>query len=240
MSELRIRSEAVREDDWAQAFLPPQVDADDRFGDTPEGDFAPFLAACTRTLAALFGAAVVVLPGRPGDASRPRIAAELAGLLATVRMGGDAARPTPASGVAQVRYGRIVADALDAVAARVWPPGSMVAGYDLDISCGAISGHAHVTAPPLPAALPPRAPQPGPCLDDLPLRLRVELASDMVLIASLLPLRPGCVLPIRPVPDMPLLAGDHRIGHVTVAPLPDGRQQATIAAIDVVQMEARP
>jgi hypothetical protein len=240
VSELRIRSEAVREEAWAQAFLPPQVDADDRFGDAPEGDFAPFLSACTRALAGLFGVAVDVLPGRPGAVSAPRIAPELAGLLATVRMGGDPARPSPATGVAQVRYGRIIADTLDAVAARVWPVASRAAGYDLDISCGAVAGRAHVMAPaPLAVLAVPEA-LPGPRIDDLPLRMRVELASDMVLVASLLPLRAGCVLPISPVPDMPLIVGDHRIGRATITPLADGRQQATIVEINVVQMGARP
>ena len=238
MNDLRIRSEAGRAEGWAQAFLPPQASAEDRFGDHDEADFAPFLQGCGTSLALLFGAPVTVLPGR-AVADSPPVSAELAGLLATVRMGGDPLRPASAGGVALARYAGVIAAALDAVAVRLWPVESRAPGYDLDIGCGATSGHAHV-APPPPVIRPHVSPAPGPQLHDLPLRLRVELASDMVLIASLLPLRAGIVLPINPVPEMPLIVGDHRIGRATVAPLADGRQQATIVAITVAQMEGRP
>lgn len=239
MSDLRIRSEAAS-DRWVEAFLPPQVGATGHASEGIEGDFGPFLTACTRALGALFGAAVEVLPARPRDPAAPRVAAELAGLLASVRMGGDATRPSLASGVAQVRYARIIADTLDGCAARVWPAVASVAGYDLDISCGAVNGHAHVPAP-MPLAVAPVAvaaggPRPG----DLPLRLRVELASDMVLVSSLLPLRAGCVLPISPRPEMPLIVGDHRIGRVTVVPHANGSQQASIVAIGVEHLGGRP
>lgn len=238
MSDLRIRSEAASER-WVEAFLPPQVDASDRPRDD-EGDFAPFLTACARALGTLFGAPVEILPARPRDPAAPRIAAALAGLLAGVRMGGDATRPAMVGGIAQVRYARIIADTLDACAVRVWPAASTAAGYDLDISCGAVSGHAYVPAPPPVATLPAAVPEPLPQRDDLPLRLRVELASDLVLVSSLLPLRAGCVLPISPRPEMPLIIGDHRIGRVTVVPHANGSQQASIVAIGVEHRGERP
>lgn len=238
MSDLRIRSEAGRDAVWPQAFLPPQARAEDHFGDRGEADFAPLLQGCSTALALLFGAPVTVLPGQPVR-DGPSVAADLAGLLATVRMGGDPLRPAPAGGVAPVRYAGVIAAALDAVAAQQWPVASRASGYDLDIRCGATSGHANVAAPP-PVIRPLALPAPGPQLDDLPLRLRVELASDMVLVSHLLPLRAGIVLPINPGPEMPLIIGDHRIGRATVAPLTDGRQQATIVAIGVEHRESRP
>ncbi len=238
MSDLRIRSEAVR-DVWPQAFLPPQVRAEDRFGDAGDADFAPFLAAAARSLTALFGVAVSVVPGRPPAEPAARVAPALAGLLATVRMGGDPALPAAASGIALKRYAGVIADTVDAVAARAWPAMAAEIGYDLDVSCGTVTGHLHVPPPLIPRPAPSPL-LPGPQLDDLPLRLRVELASDMVSVTSLLPLRTGSVLPIAPVPDMPLIIGDHRIGRVSVAPLPDGRQQACITAIAVEHWGARP
>jgi hypothetical protein len=52
-------------------------------------------------------------------------------------------------------------------------------------------------------------------------------------VARLLPLCAGTVLPIDPVPEMPLIMGDHRIGAVTLTPMPDGRQQAVVVAMGV-------
>ncbi len=46
-------------------------------------------------------------------------------------------------------------------------------------------------------------------------------------------------LPINPVPDMPLIIGEHRIGRATVMALPDGRQQATIVAMGVAPAGGR-
>jgi hypothetical protein len=67
----------------------------------------------------------------------------------------------------------------------------------------------------------------------MPMRVRVEVASGMVPVARLLPLKTGTVLPIDPMPEMPLIMGDHRIGAVTLTPMPDGRQQAVVVAMGV-------
>jgi flagellar motor switch/type III secretory pathway protein FliN len=247
VSDLRIRSEAVPDEVWPEQFLPRQARLPDAFDDDDDdGDFGPFLVAAGRALTQLFGVPVEVLPGRApadaGDAAALPVAAVLAGLLATLRLGGDPARGGAAggvSGVAMARYARAIAEALAGVAARVWPGDCRATGFDLDIACGAIAGHAHVAAPPrVPKASP--AALAGVRLLDLPMRVRVEIASDMTLVASLLPLQAGTVLPISPVPDMPLIIGDHRIGRATVAPQPDGRQLATIVAMGVELLEGRP
>lgn len=272
MSDLRIRSEAVPDTIWPLPFLPPQVAlaGDD---DIDDGDFGPFLGAAARSLTALFGIAVEILPGRapkahPGEAV-PRVAGVLAGLLATLQLGGDPARragddPGRAAGQAEggeparrsgdraggspggggviaARQARAIAAALDAVAERVWPARCRLGGIDLDIACGGIAGHAFVPAPEQPPAV---VPVPVAALAarmlEMPMRVRVELAGDMVLVASLLPLCAGRVLPIDPSPEMPLILGDHRIGRATLAPMADGRQQATIVAIDVEAIGGRP
>lgn len=251
MSDLRIRSEAVPEAGWAQnawamPFLPPQARVDG-FDAMDDSDFAPLLLAAARSLSLVFGHPVEVLPGRPpraiGNDPVPRIAPVLAALLATIRLGGDITRPVAASpaGVATARHARAIADALDAVAARVWPIGCRLPGFDLDIACGVVAGHAHVPAPERPAE-PPPVPVAALAarLFELPMRVRVELASDMALVATLLPLRAGTVLPIDPAPEMPLIVGDHCIGRATLASTADGRQLATIVGIGVEALGGRP
>jgi flagellar motor switch/type III secretory pathway protein FliN len=239
MSELRIRSEAF-EEIWAQPFLPPQAHLPGGFDDGDDGDFGPLLVAGARALTQLFGLPVSVVPGRPpkpeGGEPPPRIAAILASLLATLQLGGDPARA--GDGVQAVRQARQIAEALDAAAVRAWPAISHSPGFDLEISCAGLTGHAHVPAPPRPPAPPP---QPVAALAsrvfDMPMRLRVELASELTPVAVLLPLRAGTVLPIAPTREMPLILGDHCIGHATIAPLPDGRQQATIVEIGVSALD---
>ena len=73
----------------------------------------------------------------------------------------------------------------------------------------------------------------------LPMRLRVELAAEMRLVSSLLPLRAGQVIAIAPPLEMPLILGRHSIGRALVSPLPDGRQQAELVAISVEPMGDR-
>lgn len=222
----RILSETLTDPAEPQPWLPPALGPGASRAD--DADFGPFLIAAGRALSRLFGAEVQVLPGRSPGAQAPRIADSLAALLMTLRMGGDPARAGTAPGAAGGRYARAIADTLDDVARRVWPPRDQ-SGFDLDISFGEISGHAHVPAPPpLPGPPPPRV-----RVDDLPMRLRVELASAAAPVAMLLPLRAGLVVPIDAEPEMPLVLGEHRIGRATVAPLPDGRQQATIVALGV-------
>lgn len=239
MSDLRIRSEAVPNEIWPESFLPPQA-RPTRDLDDDDSDFGPFLIASGRALSQLFGQPVEVLPGRPpkavgGDAV-PQVAAVLAALLATLQLGGDVSRP-PATAVpapATARQARAIAGVLAAVALRVWPIGCRLPGFDVDIACAGIAGHAHVPAPDV---APPPAVRPVAALArrlfELPMRVRVELSSDLATITALLPLREGTVLPIDPTREMPLLLGDHRIGRATLAPMPDGRQQATIVAIGV-------
>jgi hypothetical protein len=240
MSELRIRSEAL-EEVWAQPFLPPQAHAPGLFDDGDDGDYGPLLVACARALTALFGLPVSVVPGRPpraeaGD-SPPRVAPILAALLATLQLGGDPAR-AEAGGVAPERQARSIAAALDAAALATWPAISRSPGFDLEVSCAGHTGHAHVPAPPRQPAPPP---QPSAALAtrlfEMPMRLRVELASELTPVAALLPLRRGVVLPIAPTREMPLILGDHVVGHATLAPLPDGRQQATIVDLGVTALD---
>lgn len=245
MSDLRIRSEAVADTVWPQSFMPPAVHAGDEIEAGDDAAFAPFLVAAARALTLLYGVPVAVLPGRPPPATglepAPPVAPVLAALLATAQLGGDmvratlpgAAMPEP-GGVATARQARAIADALAAVAARVWPLGERRDCFDLDIAIGAIAGHARVDAPEQ-----PEVPAPVPIaalatrLFDLPMRVRVELSSALVAVAALLPLRAGTVLPIDPSPEMPLVVGDHHVGRAVVTPQPDGRQQATIVTIGV-------
>lgn len=244
MSELRIRSEAIPDENWVQPFLPPAArDADDPFADGE--DFGPLLAAAGRALTALFGLAVTVRPGRPptradGDA-HPRVAPALVGLLATLRFGGDPARSTAAAGVALGRHGAAIVTALDGVAASDWPATCRLRQYDLDIGCVGIEGHASILAPPRPLPPPPR---PILALRDevlgLPMRIRIELAAEMRLVSSLLPLRAGQVLAIAPPPEMPLILGRHCIGRAVVTPQPDGRQHAELVGIAIEPVGDRP
>ena len=247
MSELRIRSEAVPDAQWAQPFLPPVArEDDDPFGDGE--DFGPLLAAACRALTALFGLPVTVRPGRPETRADggpvPRVAPVLAGLLATLRLGGDPARAVAASGGTLARHGAAIAAALDAVAAIDWPATTRLPQFDLELLCahagGSINGHASVMGPP--RAEPP-PPQPIMALRrevlGLPMRVRVELAAEMRLVSSLLPLRTGQVLAIAPPLEMPLILGRHSIGRALVSALPDGRQQAELVAIRVEPMGDR-
>lgn len=243
MNELRIRSEASAEDLWPQLFLPPQAHTGSVADGGDDSDFGPLVKGAARALTQLFGLAVVVAPGRPlksvDGAPPPRVAPVLAAVLATVQLGGDMVRPLApgaASGLTLARQTRAIVAVLDGVADRFWPDGCRLAGFDLDVVCAAMAGHAHVAAP-ASAMVAPAAAEPVAALAarvfDLPMRVRVELATGMAMVASLLPLRPGTVLPIDPLPEMPLIVGDHCIGRVTLTPLPDGRQQATIVAIGV-------
>lgn len=247
MSELRIRSEAIPDAQWAQPFLPPVArDEDDPFGDGE--DFGPLLAAAARALTTLFGLAVTVRPGRPETRADggpvPRVAPVLAGLLATLRLGGDPARAVAASGATLARHGGAIAAALDAVAASDWPATTRLAHFDLELLCnhpgGTINGHASIIGPP---RAPPPPPQPIMALRHevlgLPMRLRVELAAEMRLVSSLLPLRAGQVLAIAPPLEMPLILGRHSIGRALISALPDGRQQAELVAIHVEQLGDR-
>jgi flagellar motor switch/type III secretory pathway protein FliN len=248
VSELRIRSEAGPDADWAMPFLPPSVRNDDDFFDDGD-DFGALLAAAERTLTALFGLPVTLRLARPAETvdckPRPRVAPELASLLATLRLGGDPGRIGQATGVALTRHAAAIVAALDEAAARDWPTTSRLRQLDLDVSCvvaeGSVDGEALMIAPP--RQPPPPPPSPIIALRQevltLPMRIRVELAAEMRLVASLLPLRAGQVLALAPPPEMPLILGRHCIGRAIVTPLPDGRQQAELVAIGIQQLGDR-
>jgi hypothetical protein len=241
VSDLRIRSEPLSEDAWSQPFLPPASNGDS--DDYDDGvDFAPLLAALDRALTRLFGITVTVTPGRPQplseNATGTRADPVLAGLLATLRMGGDPARPGSAAGATLTRYATAIVAAIDAVAATAWPRASGVAQFDLEVRCqlghGLVEAHATLVPPPRP--LPP-APRPIAALRHellaLPLKVRIELAAEVRMIAGLLPIREGQVLPMMPNAEMPMIVGRHNIGRVTVTAQPDGRQHAEIVVIGV-------
>jgi flagellar motor switch/type III secretory pathway protein FliN len=247
VSDLRIRSEALPDADWAQPFVPPAAARDDD-GYDDGVDFAPLLAALGRALGRLFGLTVSVGPGRPPPHEDgrpiPRVDPGLAGLLATLRLGGDPARTATTAGAGLARHDAAIIAAIDAVAQTDWPAASTAGRFDLEVRCsharGVIEGHAVVLAPP--RVTPPR-PRPIAALRQevmaLPMRLRVELAAEMRMIGSLLPLRAGQVLAISPCAEMPLIIGRHRIGRVTVTAQPDGRQHAEIVAIGVDALGGR-
>ncbi|MEY2882529.1 MAG: hypothetical protein RL490_253, partial [Pseudomonadota bacterium] len=211
-------------------------------------DFGPLLATSARLLTALFGLAVTVRPGRreTGGEGPLRVDAALAGLLATVQLGGDPARPSPAVAARAIarQTGQIIA-ALDAAAAAAWPPECLMPEFDVELNCAVpgapVTGLARILAPPRPprAVPPPIAALHGEVLA-LPMRVRVELAADMIGIAGLLPLRPGAVLPIVANADMPLILGQHRIGQARLTAQPDGRQRAEILSIAVEPQGGRP
>ena len=241
MSDLRIRSESVSDDVWAQPFLPPPARGLE-VGDD-DSDFGPLLQAAAHHLSTLFGLVVTVRPGRPrgSDGGPPvRVQPALAGLLATVRLGGDPARPGGVTGTALARHAATIVAALDAAAASEWPAGCQLPGFDVEIACGATQGQALLLAPPRPV-LPPPVPiaRLARAVLGLPMRIRVELAAEVRTVGSLLPLRTGQVLAINPVAEMPLIVGRHSIGRATVTALPDGRQQAEIVAIGVDDVGGR-
>jgi flagellar motor switch/type III secretory pathway protein FliN len=246
MSELRIRSEAIPEEVWPEPFSPLPA-RDPGWDDVADHDFGPFVLGVTRALTALFGVAVVATPGRPPRPERdevvPRVSVALAAALATVQMGGDLNRPADAgsaersrTSLAVARAARSIAQVVDGVAERLWPEGCPAPGFDLDVAVGVAGGHVQVPAPANAVVAPPVV-VPSAALHArvmaMPMRVRVEVASGMVPVARLLPLTTGTVLPIDPMPEMPLIMGDHRIGAVTLTPMPDGRQQAMVVAMGV-------
>jgi flagellar motor switch/type III secretory pathway protein FliN len=236
MSELRIRTEvppsAQFVDDWRprSAQAPPD-DGDD----TP---FMPLILALEAELAGRFGLQVSAHPGRSLPPGAPDVALELGALLATVRLGGDPTRPvTLMTGVTTQRHARQLADHLQAKAQALWPPGSRRAALIIDVLVtlspgNTVVGSVRLPAPPVPQPVLPAQPL-GAAALDLPLRLPVRLASEMLPLQRLLPLRPGLVIAFNTCPEMPVMLGDHQIGLASLVPLPDGRQQASIISIDL-------
>lgn len=239
MSELRIRSEPPASAAFVDVWTPRPAEAPPDDGDdTP---FTPLLLALEAELAETFGCPTSVHPGRSLAAGAPDLAPELAALLATVRLGGDPARPATTGGVTCARHAGLLRALIDPVVALHWPATSRRAELVVDVIVSSgpdatVVGSIRLRPPPRPQ--PARLPQPlGAGALALPLRLRVRLAEDTLPLSLLLPLRPGLVIPINACPDMPVHLGDHRVATATLVPLPDGRQQASITAIDITAGE---
>lgn len=189
----------------------------------------PLLTAAAARLSAVFACPVELAPAGEGDRNLPPAAATLAGL----RLGG-AVQALPATGAVVLHYHEALAQELQPVVDRLWPPAEAPAPLAMVLILTPDSVAPLRLAIELPApALAPRPAVGRGLAGDLPLRLRVELASQVMAAASLLPLQPGLVLPVTALAEMPVRLGDHCIGRATVVPLPDGRQQATIVAIDI-------
>jgi flagellar motor switch/type III secretory pathway protein FliN len=239
MSELRIRSEPPHDAAFIEDWRPRSAEAPPDDGDdTP---FMPLLLALEQAFGAAFGCATSVHPGRGLAPGAPDVAPELAALLATVRLGGDPARPVATlSGVTTARHAGELAQLVAREALRLWPASSRRAELVVDVMVrpggeaaeAGIVGSIRLPAPPTP--LPASAPRPlGAAALEVPLRLVVRLAEEAVPLSRLLPLRPGLVIPINACPEMPVHLGDHLVGWASLAPLPDGRQQASIISIDL-------
>lgn len=238
MTGLKIRSEAA-----PRAWQPRAASADGQ--DIDDTTLLPLASEVGAALSVLFGLPVSAQPGQPLPPGAPEVAPELAGLLATIRLGGQASRRLPhTDGVVTARHGRLVQAALAPVAARHWPAGSTRSDVWLDIIAmleeETISGPVRLLAPDRPVALP--APPAGHAgfIAGLPQLVRVELAGQSLPLARLLPLSTGQVIPLAAQIEMPLRFGDHQLGHARLEALPDGRQQAIITQINLVHPGDRP
>jgi flagellar motor switch/type III secretory pathway protein FliN len=236
VSELRIRTEAPVGPDVVESWRPRAAEAPPDDGD--DSPFMPLILALEAMLGAAFGCPVSVHPGRGLAPGAPDIALELAALLVTARLGGDVTRPVvQTSGVTTARHAGLLAEQLAELAARHWPPLSRRADLVVDVLADVtadtqVVGSLRLCAPPTP--VPAQAPRPlGRAALSLPVRLAVRLAEEAVPLSRLLPLRPGLIIPINACPEMPVRLGDHDVALATLVPLPDGRQQASITAIDI-------
>lgn len=253
MTGLRISSEPEIEALQPHRFQPPagrraEADPDPDADNDANADLGPITRATTRALSQLFGMAVNASPGRPPISTDgtppPRVSPSFACALATLQLGGDIEQPVeilPTS-LAVVRQAQAITAVLDSIAERAWPPACRAAGLDFDVSVGVIMGHVRLLAPAASAAEPPPPSVPALAarLLALPMRLRVELSAAPVAVRTLLPLRPGTILPIDPRRLMALVMGDHAIGEVTLIPMPDGRQEAEIITIALAALEGKP
>lgn len=236
MSNLLIRTEAPPEPDFVDAWRPRPAEAPPDDGD--DAPFEPLIMALEDELTRTLGVAVSVHPGRGLPPGAPDIAPELGALLATSRLGGDVSRPVgQISGVVTARHARLLGDQLLALAHRLWPAGRRRPSITLDVLATvaedvSVVGSIRLSAPPDPVPVQPAVPL-GAALFDLPMRLAVRISEEDVPLARLLPLQPGLVIPFNACPDMPVLLGDHKVAQASLAPLPDGRQQASITALDL-------
>lgn len=236
MSELRIRTEAPPAADFVDVWQPRSAAAPPDDGDdTP---FMPLILALEEALASLFGLPVAVHPGRGLPPGAPDVALELGALLATVRLGGDPARPIACiTGVTTARHARQLGEQLQPLVLKLWPAESLRPALVIDVIVTLGAGSSVVGVVRLPAPEAPRPAEPsrplGAAALTLPLRLPVRLASEMLPLSRLLPLQPGLVIPIHSCPEMPVMLGDHQVALASLVPLPDGRQQASLIAIDI-------
>lgn len=236
MSNLLIRTEAPAEhfvDDWRPR--PAEAAPDD--GD--DAPFEPLIMALEDELTRTFGVEVSVHPGRSQDRGlapgAPDVALELGAMLATLRLGGDISRPVPViSGVTTARHARMLGEQLVGLTHRLWPAGRRRPSITVDVLAtiapgASVVGSIRLLSPPDPVpVLPPAAL--GSAIYELPVRLAVRIADEDVPLARLLPLRPGLIIAFNTSPEMPVLLGDHQVAMAALAPLADGRQQASITA----------
>ena len=247
MSDLLIRTEAPPAASFVDSWRPrPAEAAPDDGDDTP---FEPLILAVEDELTRTLGVEVSVHPGRsrvgglpPGA---PDIAPELGALLATLRLGGDVARPVAQmSGVTTARHARLLGDQLLALAHRLWPAGRRRPSITLDVLVtigegASVVGSIRLAAPPDPVPVQPAVPL-GAAAFTLPMRLAVRIAEEEVPLARLLPLQPGLIIGFNACPDMPVRLGDSQVALASLAPLPDGRQQASITALALKSIGDRP
>lgn len=233
MSNLLIRTEAPPEERFVDDWRPrPAEAAPDDGDDTP---FEPLIMALEDELTRTLGVEVSVHPGRGLQSGAPDVAPELGALLATIRLGGDVARPVgQISGVTTARHARMLGDQLLGLAHRLWPAGRRRPSITLDVLATvapetSVVGSVRLSAPPDPVPVQPPVPL-GAALYQLPMRLAVRIADEEVPLARLLPLRPGLIIAFNACAEMPVLLGDHQIALAALVPLPDGRQQASITA----------
>ncbi|WP_353217295.1 hypothetical protein [Sandarakinorhabdus sp.] len=236
MSNLLVRTEGPPPQDFVDDWRPRSAKAlPDDGDDTP---FMPLMLALENVLGELFGMVVAVHPGRGLLPGAPDIAPEIGAMLASMRLGGDAARPVPhVSGLTTARHAGLIAQILQPTVLQLWPPEARRPALIVDVvvttgTGDPVVGSMRLPAPAAPVPLVP--PQPlGAAGLQLPMRLAVRLAEADVPLARLLPLRPGLVISFDICAEMPVLLGDHRLALATLMPLADGRQQASIVALDL-------
>lgn len=243
MSDLLIRTEAPPAASFVDSWRPrPAEAAPDDGDDTP---FEPLILAVEDELTRTLGVEVSVHPGRGLPPAAPDIALELGALLATLRLGGDVARPVAqVSGVVTARHARMLGDQLLALAHRLWPPARRRPSITLDVLVtigegASVVGSIRLAAPPDPVPVQPAVPL-GAAAFTLPMRLAVRIAEEEVPLARLLPLQPGLIIGFNACPDMPVRLGDSQVALASLAPLPDGRQQASITALALKPIGDRP
>uniref|UniRef100_UPI0018CC3959 hypothetical protein n=1 Tax=Sandarakinorhabdus oryzae TaxID=2675220 RepID=UPI0018CC3959 len=192
MSELLIRTEAPPPTAQVDTWRPRPAEAPPDDGD--DAPFEPLILAIEDELTRTLGVEVSVHPGRGLPPGAPDIAPELGALLATLRLGGDLARPVAqVSGVTTARHASLLGEQLQGLAHRLWPAGRRRPHITLDVLVTvapetspetSVVGSIRLAAPPDPVPVQPPVPL-GAGLFDLPARLAVRLAEEAVPLARL-------------------------------------------------------